>query len=315
MSDVNDAPDENLSEEDLTDLLNYDPFDSGGDVAEEETEVVAAAEATDEEVEASPAEDTPAEDSQEYVTQPFGQTEEPIAAQAPPAPVEPSPEIQQLREQVSSLTAALATRAESTPAAKTDAAAKAAEEEKPFAFNLPADLVEAIGAEDVATRGQALEVMTNGIANSVYKHIRDEISKEFSERVPVQIQRSMDARNEQEEVFNDFYGTFPQYKDPAIRGLIVNVASQVLRESGAQAWSPQIRDAVGARVAQVLSSTQPQQTVPQQTGEVAPPATPTPTPQPPKQFGGNSRPSTVSSGDDFSKEIEDTLFGGYGVAP
>jgi hypothetical protein len=95
--------------------------------------------------------------------------------------------------------------------------------------------------------------------------------------------REVDARFSQrqqaETIDRDFYGTYPQLNQPALRQVVATVARDVIASRGNDgSWNPALRDAIAQRVFGLLQATQGGQ--PGAPAAFAPPAAPAPAPQP-----------------------------------
>lgn len=147
----------------------------------------------------------------------------------------------------------------------------------PYAFNVPPQLLQMLESEVPAERQQAVGAIMTGTARAVHQTMLGEFSKVL-EGIPTLIQQAIQHNARSQQIFHDFYGKFPDLNIPALRPLVIGVAEQVVKESGANEWSAQIRDVIGQRVMAMLGR--------------APQGAPAPAPTPaPIMAGGAPRPA------------------------
>ncbi len=214
----------------------------------------------------------------------------------PPAPAPaPDPALEAMRVQNELLTQTLQ-RMQQPAEPVSDPAAAAAPAVPPYNFNVPDELLAHMRSEDPNEVRTGLAAFAQGVAQTVHRTVMQEFTDQMGSVVPQYVQQSVSSVQQQQEVFNDFYQVNKDLNLPELRPLVVSVAQQVASETGANAWSPQLRDAIASRVRGVLR------------GNAPPPVAPTPAP-PPASFGGSARPGETVSPDKVQEDISRTLFG------
>jgi hypothetical protein len=107
-------------------------------------------------------------------------------------------------------------------------------------------------------------------------------------------------------VFHDFYGTYPQFNRPELRGVIESATRAVVAEERAAAWSAALRDKIGARVVSILNSVSPASQQAEPVGNSIPKPVPTAPsarrPAPPKMRGVSARPAQEAPPEPGSQE-------------
>ncbi len=268
-------------------LLNFDPFAKSGE-EEQATAVEAAAVAP---TEAAP---TPAAVEEGKPAEAVAEAVAPEAA--PPAPAE-DPAMVALRQQNELLTQTLKTvqEAQAPAQAPAEAPAEAPAADIPaYSFNIPDELVKHIQSDDPAEVRTGVAALAQGVAQTVHQTVMQQFGEQMSQFVPNYVQQSVASMQQQQEVFNDFYGNNKDLNVPELRPLVVSVAQQVASETGADSWSPTLRDAVATRVRGMLRS------------GAAPAAS---TPPQPANFGGSARPAADAAATPVQADVMTTLFG------
>lgn len=287
-------PEDNLTETEVTELLNYDPF---AEAAAKEESTAAPAEEKAEAAEGDGATAVPA-------------IEAPPAAVAPVPTSTPSEKtgsegavevgiLQRLVEtqarQIEALTKAIADRdgrkegGDPSPPGKPTPSAVAV---PGYDFDIPDELVDAISAEDPRVRKMALRALVKGTATAIHQEMMREIEPKLKE-IPLATEASLSARQAQiaqrDAVLRDFYEKFPELAKEELSPFLANVAQKVMVETGISSWNETLRDAVGNRARQILGMALPAAPV----GKVVKPAVPAP---PPAMAGSNTRPPNAASG-------------------
>lgn len=161
-----------------------------------------------------------------------------------------------------------------------------------YNFNVPPQLMQAIESEDPAVRKQGIESLLRGVAMAVHRNIRDESNAFQNKRLPDMVNAMIQQSTVASEVHRDFYGKYPELNQPHLRHLVQQVGAEIMQQTRTTQWSPRLRDAIAARVKQVV------QFGPQ-------PSAQPPAPVPPANFGGTPRqplaPTTPSD------DVKDTL--------
>lgn len=230
------APEPNIAEQ----IMQFDPF----------------APAKEKETPAAPPKDG------KQVAPPAGT--QPPAAKPPPGvvapPVMPPTQPQKTPEQlIAEHTASIRQMLERAPVAQPATPAKpaAAEPEKPkFNLGVPEPILAAISSEDPKERSLAMHAIVNGVANAVWREAESLVRQNVTDLVqgfPRIIEAHMAARQTQNEVHTDFYGTYKQFSAPEFVPLVQATALQLINEKQqagqpVQGWSPEFRDEVANRL-------------------------------------------------------------------
>lgn len=236
-------------------------------------------------------------------------TADPVSTEPePPAPGpdsgSPAPnadhaaELAQLREQVAAQQRMLSGMQQSQQPQQTQEPATQTEEPLPgYNFTIPPQLVEQLQSDDPTQYTTGLQALLQGAAQAVHRMVRTEIAatrEGIVNSIPNTINSQLQAYNTQQEIYHDFYGSFPELAAPELRSLVVNATQQVAQERATMglpiAWGPEFKNAIATRVQSVLGR--------------APVAQPTTTQ--PAQFNNSARPGTPSPGS--QNEVLD-LFG------
>ena len=289
--------------------LDFDPFAPGGAMAGDPP----AKEASDEEKAAAAAgKGEPAKGAPGATAEPKpdeGKAAEgalpadPAAPGTPAAPPVVDPrdtQIAALQTQVAALTQAVV-----QPAA---AAPTATPEPERFVRNIPDQMLSLINSEDPAERKQGISALVQGTGNMVY----DQVMQDVEARL-VSMQTEIAARSQrsdaQSEVLKDFQGAFPLLADESFVPLIAAEGQKVAAETGATAWTPELRDAIGARLMhrfQGLFGAQQAAGANGGTGNGGNP--PVPAAAPPALTPGGARPASPGK-QSLEAEIEKVVFG------
>lgn len=279
-------------DQEILDILNFDPF-PGGELPPEP----AVAEGAE-----TPPAAAPQQPSGQQTTDPAHPAEgteavpvtalpaDPATTPAAPAATAPTadPQTVALQTQVQSLTAALAAAQSSTkaPAAAPDAKVPDAPD---YMFSVPDQLLQLMGSEDPNQVRQGLQALMSGLGQSMHKIVMQAVDEKLA-TVPSMISQGQQVLAQRQIIFEDFYKAHPDLNQPALHSVVSNVGAQVQAEMGAQAWSPQLRDAIAVRVRQSLGLIQG-------TTQVAPavpvpaPVTPAAVPKPPAMIGSGVSPA------------------------
>jgi hypothetical protein len=133
----------------------------------------------------------------------------------------------------------------------------------PFNVAVPPRVVEDLANEDANVRTNALNFIVNQTAAMAYIRAKEEFNSELAklrQELPLVAQSTVTQASEIERTHKDFYGAFPDLDRPELRNLVVSTAQQVMSELNVGSWSPALRDAIGRRVRQIIA---PQPSTPQ----------------------------------------------------
>lgn len=180
-----------------------------------------------------------------------------VPSATPPVPVAPQPGSDP------ALAAAIATLAETVsrmPAGgqpQPQGQPQAPEVELPqhgYVYNIPDGLDTALVSDDPATRKTALASLVQGTSQTIHREVVKAMRAEFGRVVPTIVQNMISQHRTQQNVAQDFYGTYKEFANPVFRPLVQQVAMQIVRETGAAGWTPDLRDKIGQRMREVLQS-------------------------------------------------------------
>lgn len=170
-----------------------------------------------------------------------------------------------------------------------------------YEVRVPDNLVEALASEDPRERSEALTGLIKGTAQLVHTKVMEMVGAQIQEVVtnfPRVIQSHFQAEQARKEIFDDFYGKYPELKKPAIVDLVKKEARN-LQTKGLTEYNDKFRDTLATNVKAILADlgvSFKAETRPAKSNGAAP-----------NFVGGNSsRSSSVKSEAD---DIADTLFG------
>lgn len=139
------------------------------------------------------------------------------------------------------------------PAVPAAPAATAPKGEAPHQYQLtvPPDIVADLRSEDLGQVNRGLTVLVNSLATVVHQTVRAEINNKlrdlagWSARTAATItQKAI----QQDRVRADFYGAFPDLNHPVLHPIVEQVMNDTIQQTGATAWSPELRDMIGNNV-------------------------------------------------------------------
>lgn len=144
-----------------------------------------------------------------------------------------------------------------------DAAVFKKKEFSDYSFNISPKLYNALFGSEVADeeRMMALQGFASGIATTVHNNIMESLGS-WTKRQFNAVPRVVNYLVEQREASrattkslrDDFYGAFPELNKPELSPIIRATIQSIQKETGATAWTPQMRNLVGERVKKVLSA-------------------------------------------------------------
>ena len=168
-----------------------------------------------------------------------------------------------------------------------------------YAFNVPDKLVEVFtSTEDPKEFKQALEAYAQGIAGAIHQQMAAQMESMYKpqfDNLPAMVQQTIAAQKQHTEVRADFYGKFPELDQPALHGVVENVAKQLAVKHKIKQWSPEFRDKVGKAVRDTIAVANAHQN-----GNA--------NPKPPVMLKKGGRPA-VQQEDSEVQDISETLFG------
>lgn len=335
---------QNLSEKDVADLLNFDPFPDPSSAAESRNVPTPGGESSDGEGGMTDAEVLAAMRGEQAPTQPAApEPETPQVSQQAPVPQgevgqtggpnAPSEtellkqELQQMRMaygQMQQTLASMQQPAQQRPAQGGEQPAGAdpsVDLEMPaYDFNVPPDLVNAIVSDEPGERQVAIQALLKGFGQAIHQTVMNQVVQQYSQ-VPRVVQSALEAQRQRQEVFDDFYGTYPQFNQPHLRQIVLREAQQMSQEGYGNTWNQRFRDDLasrlmaqmqematglgfaangGAPVGQPAQPAQPQ--LPVQNG----------TPRPPHVFGTGASTSAPTTMSGLELDILGTMNAGRG---
>lgn len=172
-----------------------------------------------------------------------------------------------------------------------------------YNWNVPEALVTAMGSEDPAERRMALQALIRGVATGIHAQVRQEYMSRLqgmATEVPRVMQQQLRQQHEQQQIYQDFYGTYPQLADPRIRPLVMQVAQEEIQRNPNVTWNAEFRDRVAKQTMGLL----------QQYAQGAGAKTPPPA-APPRSVPTGARPNgSAAVRDEQQAQLDDLLFGG-----
>lgn len=240
---------------------------------------------------------SPAADGGANGTQPASVTQAPATNGG--APVATAP-VQSEAERLLAENAKLLNAVLTTPVSPTQSAEKTANPQPKapdipaYDYTIPDQLIAAMSSEDPNERKKGTAMLIKGVAQGIHKTIIEGVNSQLQQLVqnlPAIITQHTQHIQQAQTVETDFYGKFPQLKHEQLRPLVAKVAEGIMKEKKQTSWTPELRDAIGAKVIELVRSAVP---------ATAAVATPQPAAAPqPAMFGGNSavnNPRALNSG-------------------
>ncbi len=296
--------------EDTSEVEEALAFDMFGPPGKEEEETQSTPE--------TPAEETPeTPETPEQTATPETPVETPETPEAPAAAAE-SPELAALKIQLEARDAQinqLMTLAQqSTSSAQTPATPAAGEKPaKIFSFNVPVQFAEAIASDDPNMSVKAIGLLLEDSAEAVYKKVMEDARAESRQYVDTELSTRQQDNEAATGVFEDFYGAYPGFNNPALMRLVHSVATDEMNKLPEQQrmWTPQLRDTVAKGVEAIVGfSGLPEVETPTAPVNPETPKTPAARRKPPRQVKPGTRPANSGKGQGISameQEIADTL--------
>lgn len=269
---VNTAP-----TEDITSVLQYDPFAKG----EKLPEVV---------------EETPAV-TEKPVEVPAAVVEENVPTNAAKNESDTEEQLRLWKELADARQAAL-------DKVSTDKGKGAAGEEAPadalpaYDFEIPDQLVEALTTSDVKVFKQGVTALAKGLAIAIHGQMQKQFESVYNQRfdsLPAQVMQTIQAASQKQAVFQDFYGKNPELNKPALYPIVTKVAEEAAKRLKKTAWDDELRDVVAKDVKALLGAV---------SGNSAPAATPAPA----QMLSSQGARVGASSGSKLEQEIASIMF-------
>ena len=176
-----------------------------------------------------------------------------------------------------------------------------------YEFQIPDQLVNLLGSESTQERAQGIQLLTKGVGQAIHKQVMGIVESKISaakQEVARDFQSNSQSMAAAQEIHNDYYGKFPTHNHPSIKPIVQSVTAQVVAETGSDTWGPNMRNAIGAKVNELLRKAGVLTKAGAGVGGGGG------SPNPPKATQQGTRAGATSSGDPNSMaEIEKTLFG------
>lgn len=136
-------------------------------------------------------------------------------------------------------------------------------------INIPDEIMAGMGSENPQERKQATTALIASVSHMVQVNAVKQTLAMVQHMLPTAIHQHVQVREQQREVFEDFYQKFPQLNNRAIMPFVQQQAVALAQKLGVQAWNPAFRDQLGEHVVNMLRSAAGVSAGPPQ---VAPPA-------------------------------------------
>lgn len=169
-----------------------------------------------------------------------------------------------------------------------------------YQYTVPPQLLAGLRSEDPAEQAGAVGALIQGVSQTVHQQVLGQMRQAF-QTVPQMVYSQINTVRTQQEVFQDFYGSYPELNRPELYPVVAQCGAALMQETGQMTYSPQMKQAIAARVKQLL-------------GMAAPVQQPTPAPAPsapgPYMSGGApaARP-TAPVRPSEEDDIANTIFG------
>lgn len=170
-----------------------------------------------------------------------------------------------------------------------------------YNFTIPDQLIEVLTTDDVGKFKTGVTALAKGIATAVHAQMMAHMDTRYNPRfesIPQTIAKAMQAIEQHRTVESDFYGTYPELNNPALRNFVKTTGEAVAKKMGKKAWDAELRDAIAAEVKGVIAAAAGSARNGQDRST------------PPRMLPSQgSRPSAPAN--DEAKDIADTLFSGF----
>lgn len=207
--------------------------------------------------------------------------------------------------------------AETKPEAPPPAAPQSPAEPAGYNFQVPDQMVEALGSDDPALRKAALTGLVNGLATRLSQDFSKalvELTNYVKTQVPQEVIGQVEQRQTFEGMKKDLYQTFPQIRQlaamPGVEGAIWQQIRAVGTQMGQKDWTPEFRDGVGRMI--LLNAGLPVQAAPQPQQPAQAQAQPARTPRNPSFSAGGQGGSRSNGASGQANEFMDLLNAGSG---
>lgn len=135
-----------------------------------------------------------------------------------------------------------------------------------YDFKIPVETLGKVFSENVEERAQGLAQIMQGTAMAVHRNLTQVMNQYAQQEIPRVIQGHMEMQQAKQSIHNDFCGTYPELNRDEVKPLVLQVAQQVMQETGQTGWSNKLRDLTAQKVKAIITSIagrQPQAAAPQ----------------------------------------------------
>ena len=166
-----------------------------------------------------------------------------------------------------------------------------------YRFAIPDDVANAIFNEDPNVARQGLSHLINSLGRVVHERVIKSVTERVLPQTLGEFQGNLSLSTQQERMRTEYFGAFPQHKDPGTRLIVAQEAQAMWTQNPQLQWDQNAMNALGARVNQRLgyTSQQQQQPQPQQANGSAQGQ---PAPRPAAQMGASNRPPIPAGSDE-----------------
>lgn len=121
-----------------------------------------------------------------------------------------------------------------------------------YDFKIPVETLSKVYSENVEERAAGLAQIMQGTAIAVHRNLTQVMNQYAQYEIPRVIQGHMELQQAKQSIHNDFYGTYPELNREELKPLVLQVAQQVLQETGLNGWSNKVRDLTAQKVKSVI---------------------------------------------------------------
>ncbi len=121
-----------------------------------------------------------------------------------------------------------------------------------YDFKIPVETLSKVYSENVEERAAGLAQIMQGTAIAVHRNLTQIMNQYAQHEIPRVIQGHMELQQAKQSIHNDFYGTYPELNREELKPLVLQVAQQVLQETGLNGWSNKVRDLTAQKVKSVI---------------------------------------------------------------
>lgn len=123
-----------------------------------------------------------------------------------------------------------------------------------YNFQVPDEVIGAIGSDDPAVVRKGVNALVNGLANKLAKDfggMMAQAAQVIQQKAVEAALGQVNVKSQEQQVRDDFYGAFKDLKEvkdrlPAFDGLVWQTATQLMQASQTKGWTPEFRDQLGS---------------------------------------------------------------------